>query len=193
MTRSSGRKKGRKCIRLDRFDSLNEKVLDRFSDDKTESRRAGRCSQRALLRLGAADRPGSDEELAAYRKWSREKRVDGVVVVDIKAADPRIPLLKELGLPTVLVGDPSLADGMACVWTDSTTAMSEAVDHVAELGHRHIARVAGPPELRTTSQVNIGATLRTHQPFGGRILGWWLLKVGRRDGDALLAALGRGG
>jgi DNA-binding LacI/PurR family transcriptional regulator len=90
--------------------------------------------------------PGTDEELAAYRKWSREKRVDGVVVVDIKADDPRIPLLKELGLPTVLVGDPSLSEGLTCVWTDSTTAMTEAVDHVASLGHQRIARVAGPPD-----------------------------------------------
>ncbi|MET7280087.1 LacI family DNA-binding transcriptional regulator [Kribbella sp. NPDC005582] len=89
---------------------------------------------------------GPDEELAAYRKWSREKRVDGVVVVDVNADDARIPLLKRLGLPAVLVGDPQLADGLACVWTDSTTAMSAAVDHLAELGHRRIARIAGPAD-----------------------------------------------
>jgi DNA-binding LacI/PurR family transcriptional regulator len=90
--------------------------------------------------------PGPEEELAEYRKWAREKRVEGVVVVDVKADDPRIPLLKELGLPAVLVGDPQLAGGLACVWTDSTTAMSAAVDHLAELGHRRVARVAGPSD-----------------------------------------------
>lgn len=120
---------------------------------------------------------GSEEELAAYRKWSREKRVDGVVVVDVKADDPRIPLLGQLGLPTVLVGDPQLAGGMACVWTDSATAMSAAVDHVAALGHRRVARVAGPADhghVWIRDQAFAAATRRTglsgqvaHTDFSG--------------------------
>lgn len=86
------------------------------------------------------------EELATYRKWAAERRVDGVIVVDLRVADPRLPVLRKLGLPAVLVGDPALADGMPCVWTDGTAAMNAALDHVASLGHRVIARVAGPPE-----------------------------------------------
>ncbi|NIK56076.1 substrate-binding domain-containing protein [Kribbella shirazensis] len=86
-----------------------------------------------------------DEELVTYRKWSAERRVDGVIVVDLRVGDPRIPVLRKLGLPAVLVGDPALADGMPCVWTDSTAAMNAALDHVASLGHRVIVRVAGPP------------------------------------------------
>ncbi|MEU4190560.1 LacI family DNA-binding transcriptional regulator [Kribbella sp. NPDC026611] len=87
-----------------------------------------------------------DEELATYRKWAAERRVDGVIVVDLRVGDPRIPLLRKLSLPAVLVGDPALADGMPCVWTDGTAAMNAALDHVASLGHRDVARVAGPPE-----------------------------------------------
>lgn len=90
--------------------------------------------------------PDADAELAAYRKWAAERRVDGVILVDLRVDDPRIPLLRRLDLPAVVVGDPSLADAMACVWTDSTTAMQQAVGHVAELGHRVVARVAGPPD-----------------------------------------------
>jgi DNA-binding LacI/PurR family transcriptional regulator len=70
-----------------------------------------------------------------------------VIVVDLRVADPRIPVLRKLGLPAVLVGDPALADGMPCVWTDGTAAMTAALDHVESLGHRLIARVAGPPEF----------------------------------------------
>ncbi|MEV5962814.1 LacI family DNA-binding transcriptional regulator [Kribbella sp. NPDC051952] len=87
-----------------------------------------------------------DEEQATYRKWAAERRVDGVIVVDLRVDDPRIPLLRKLGLPAVLVGDPALADGMPCVWTDGTAAMNAALDYVASLGHRSAARVAGPPE-----------------------------------------------
>ena len=88
-----------------------------------------------------------DEELATYRKWAAERRVDGVIVVDLRVADPRIPVLRKLGLPAVLVGDPALADGLPCVWTDGTSAMNTALDHVASLGHRSIARIAGPPDF----------------------------------------------
>jgi DNA-binding LacI/PurR family transcriptional regulator len=90
--------------------------------------------------------PDLETELAAYRKWAAERRVDGVIVVDLRVDDPRIALLRKLGLPAVLVGDPALAGGLTCVWTDSATAMSAAVDHVADLGHQVVARVAGPPE-----------------------------------------------
>jgi DNA-binding LacI/PurR family transcriptional regulator len=90
--------------------------------------------------------PDLETELAAYRKWAAERRVDGVIVVDLRVDDPRIALLRKLGVPAVLVGDPALAGGLTCVWTDSATAMSAAVDHVADLGHQVVARVAGPPE-----------------------------------------------
>jgi len=90
--------------------------------------------------------PDLDDEMATYRKWAAERRVDGVIVVDLRVDDPRIPLLRKLELPAVLVGDPALSDGMTCVWTDGTTAMRAAVEHVASLGHKAIARVAGPPE-----------------------------------------------
>ena len=85
-------------------------------------------------------------EMATYRKWAAERRVDGVIVVDLRVDDPRIPVLRKLDLPAVLVGDPALADGLTCVWTDGTSAMTAAVEHVARLGHQTIARVAGPPE-----------------------------------------------
>lgn len=90
--------------------------------------------------------PDLAEEMMTYRKWAAERRVDGVIVVDLRVDDPRIPLLRKLELPAVLVGDPALSDGMTCVWTDGTTAMYAAVQHVVSLGHRRIARVAGPPE-----------------------------------------------
>jgi DNA-binding LacI/PurR family transcriptional regulator len=67
------------------------------------------------------------EEQATYRKWTAERRVDGVIVVDLRVADPRIPLLRKLGMPAVLVGDPALADGMPCVWTDGTAVLIGAM------------------------------------------------------------------
>ena len=40
-----------------------------------------------------------DDELALYPKWSSERRVDGVVVVDVRVDDPRIEALRTAGDP----------------------------------------------------------------------------------------------
>jgi DNA-binding LacI/PurR family transcriptional regulator len=88
-----------------------------------------------------------DDELALYPKWSSERRVDGVVVVDVRVDDPRIAALRLLQIPAVFAGDPSMTGGFTTVWTDDSTAMDAAVQHLAELGHSRLARVAGLPEL----------------------------------------------
>ncbi|WP_299038653.1 LacI family DNA-binding transcriptional regulator [uncultured Pseudokineococcus sp.] len=88
-----------------------------------------------------------DVEMTTLRTWSAERRVDAVVVVDLRVGDPRVPLLRELGLPAVVVGDPSLAGGLPCVWTDDAAAVEEAVGHLVALGHRRLARVAGSADL----------------------------------------------
>ncbi|WP_411133816.1 LacI family DNA-binding transcriptional regulator [Streptomyces sp. C10] len=48
-----------------------------------------------------------DAECALYRRWWAERRVDGVLVVDPRTADPRPELLAALGLPAVVVGGPA--------------------------------------------------------------------------------------
>ncbi|GAA4982087.1 LacI family DNA-binding transcriptional regulator [Kineococcus glutinatus] len=87
---------------------------------------------------------------ATYRKWWSERRVDGVVVVDVRVDDPRVALLQEIGMPAVVVGHPSLAGGLPSVGTDDAAAVADVVAHLAGLGHRAIARVAGPAELSHT-------------------------------------------
>ncbi|KAA6221355.1 LacI family transcriptional regulator [Streptomyces albofaciens JCM 4342] len=48
-----------------------------------------------------------EAECAIYRRWWAERRVDGVLVVDPRAEDPRPALLASLALPTVVIGDTS--------------------------------------------------------------------------------------
>ena len=45
-------------------------------------------------------------EVAVYRRWWAEHRVDGVLLLDLRENDPRIDALAELGLPAVVVGGP---------------------------------------------------------------------------------------
>lgn len=84
-----------------------------------------------------------EDELALYPKWSSERRVDGVVVVDVRVQDPRIEALHRSDIPAVFVGDPSMTNGFTTVWTDDITATDMAVGHLAALGHRRLVRIAG--------------------------------------------------
>jgi DNA-binding LacI/PurR family transcriptional regulator len=98
----------------------------------------------ALLFTVAEDRQA---EMELYRTWWAQRRVDGVFMVDLRIDDPRIAVLRELALPTVVVGAPEGSGGLSAVWTDDETAAKLAVEHLAKLGHRRIARVTGMTDL----------------------------------------------
>jgi DNA-binding LacI/PurR family transcriptional regulator len=91
--------------------------------------------------------PDLTSELETYRKWTSERRVDAVVVVDVRVDDPRIELLGALELPAVFVGDPTVTDTFTSVWTDDASAMAAAVAYLVSLGHVRIARVSGLDDL----------------------------------------------
>jgi DNA-binding LacI/PurR family transcriptional regulator len=92
-----------------------------------------------------------DDEIEIYRRWWGERRVDGVFVCDLRVTDERVPLLEGLGLPAVVVGGPGGTGSLTSVWSDDAAALTEAVDYLAALGHRRIARVGGLPDLLHTS------------------------------------------
>jgi len=89
----------------------------------------------------------ADAEIAVYRRWWGERRVDGVLVCDLRVADPRIPVVADLRLPAVVVGGPEGVGDLPSVWNDDASALVETVEYLAALGHHRIARVAGLPDL----------------------------------------------
>ncbi|MER6710694.1 MULTISPECIES: LacI family DNA-binding transcriptional regulator [unclassified Streptomyces] len=92
-----------------------------------------------------------DEEVGVQGAWWRGRQVGGSILVDFRADDPRVDLVRRLGLPAVAVGHPSLTGGLTSVWTDDATAVTEAVRYLAALGHRRIARVGGAADLGHTA------------------------------------------
>lgn len=95
---------------------------------------------------------GTGAEIEVYRRWWNERRVDGVILVDLRLADPRIPALEELGLPAVVVGGPGQHGAIPSVWIDDHAAMCVILDHLLGLGHRSIAHVAGLPQFLHTQR-----------------------------------------
>jgi DNA-binding LacI/PurR family transcriptional regulator len=87
--------------------------------------------------------PESGEE-AGYRRLAEAGRVDGVFLLDLRVADPRIALLTELGMPAVTIARPDVAGTFPAVLVDDRPGIDAAVRHLVELGHRRIGHVAGP-------------------------------------------------
>lgn len=92
-----------------------------------------------------------ETEIATYRRWWGERRVDGVLVCDLRVGDRRIPALERLGLPAVVIGGPAGAGNLACIWSDDSAALAHVMDYLYALGHRRIARVGGLPGLQHTA------------------------------------------
>ena len=93
-----------------------------------------------------------EAEIETFRRWFSQRRVDGVVVVDLRLDDARVPALEELGLPALVVGGPGHHGSLPSVYVDDAHATRLLVDHLAELGHTRIARVAGDDVFLHTHQ-----------------------------------------
>ncbi|MBG0566591.1 LacI family DNA-binding transcriptional regulator [Actinoplanes aureus] len=88
--------------------------------------------------------PDARAEQDGYRRLAGAGRVDGVFLLDLRVADPRIALLRELGMPAVTIARPDVPSDFPALLVDDRPGITAAVRHLVELGHRRIAHVAGP-------------------------------------------------
>ena len=143
-----------------------------------------RHSYALLLQMVPDDDPAA--EIEVYRQWWIEGRVDGVLLCDVRADDPRVPAVAEMGLPAVVIGPP----------TDGELLPSHLVRRrrVGDRGGRAPGRVGPSPDRPGGRHPRAGAHRRA-QPGLRRGLrrGWHAIagndrldglhRGGRRAGD----------
>ena len=124
------------------------------------------------LLLFASEHPGGGFGAHSYLKRCSHHGVDGVVLMGVDADEPEVARLARSALPCVSV-DVELS-GRATSWitSDSIDGARLAVEHLAGLGHRRIATIAGPPEtlpgrerLRGYQRAIAAAGLEYHDDF----------------------------
>jgi LacI family transcriptional regulator len=150
--------------------------------------------------LGDTDEdPGKELDLLV----KLQQRTDGVVLVSSRLPEEVVRQRGQRG-PLVLVNRD--VAGVPRVLVDSAPGIREAVDHLAALGHRHIAYVSGPPSSwsdeqrrhavheRCTALGVVACTLRAHRPDHeeGRVAAGEILAAGATAAIAFDDALAQG-
>ena len=97
------------------------------------------------------------EEADAYRAMVAQRKVDGILVSAPHLLDPRIDLLKSLGLPFLMHGRDSRPED-EYYWLDinNRRAFLRATDLLLDLGHRRIALLNGTEHLRFAQRRRLG-------------------------------------
>lgn len=95
----------------------------------------------------------ADEGEAGLLRVAGSALVDGLILMDVELQDRRVPLLRKLPRPSVLIGLPADPAGLTCVDLDFAGAGARCVEHLAGLGHRELALLGAPPVVydRNTS------------------------------------------
>ena len=75
--------------------------------------------------------------------------VDGLILASAAQGSRALELCARWGIPVVLINRKLPAAGVPAVVNDDVRGMMLAVRHLAALGHRRIAHIAGPPGVST--------------------------------------------
>ncbi|MET7462155.1 LacI family DNA-binding transcriptional regulator [Nonomuraea sp. NPDC005501] len=91
--------------------------------------------------------PSGGEHDRSFERVVTGRRVDGVILMEIRLEDDRVARLNGAGMPFVGIGHTSHPEEMSWVDLDYETLIASCVHHLADLGHRHIALVNRNAEL----------------------------------------------
>lgn len=80
----------------------------------------------------------------------RDRRVDATIVLDSRVPCPLAPLLREAGMPAVVIANRDIDPAIGSVDADFFGGAEQIVRHLLDLGHRRIAHITDDPILRST-------------------------------------------
>ncbi|MFZ5609388.1 MAG: LacI family DNA-binding transcriptional regulator [Pseudomonadota bacterium] len=97
--------------------------------------------------LADSDNRAEDERVIIERM--RARAVDGLILATAHRADDVIETCVKDGIALVLINRTVDRDDISSVTSDDFDGIAQAVAHMANLGHRRIAHIAGPQSIST--------------------------------------------
>lgn len=110
--------------------------------------------------------PAGDDHDRSFERIVGERRVDGVILMEIRLDDPRVRRLQAVRLPFVTIGRTARPQDTCWIDVDYTTLVARCVDHLADLGHRRMALINRSAELVAAGY---GPATRAHEGFAGAV------------------------
>lgn len=89
-----------------------------------------------------------DEGASGIERVVGEQICDGLILMQVETDDPRIPVVRELNVPVVVIGVPGDTDAITCIDADYQAAGELSVDFLADRGHDSVTFIDWPPGLR---------------------------------------------
>jgi LacI family transcriptional regulator len=102
------------------------------------------CAVRGFDLLMAAT---DDQAGQGFRRVVRGRRVDGIILCDVRRQDPRVAYLKKHGLPFVSFGRTIENMDYSYIDVDGAAGSATAVEHLIRLGHHRIAFLGIDPDF----------------------------------------------
>jgi DNA-binding LacI/PurR family transcriptional regulator len=88
-----------------------------------------------------------EEGEEGLRRVADSALVDALIVMDVQMRDPRLPMLRSLDRPSVLIGFPAEPEGLTYIDLDFHAAGAACLEHLAGFGHRVVGLIGSPPEV----------------------------------------------
>lgn len=102
----------------------------------------------------------TQEDSAGIARMAESATADALVVMDIESDDARLPALRALRLPSILIGVPDDTTALSCVDLDFAAAGRLAVRELARHGHRQLGLVVASRE-RLEHRANYAVRMRS--------------------------------
>lgn len=87
---------------------------------------------------------GAPEEIDVFRAWSQQRRVDGVVLLDMQVDDPRPTELASLGMPFSVLGAYTGSEDFVNVLRSETDDARTVLEHLQGCGYDGVIQLVGP-------------------------------------------------
>ena len=78
-----------------------------------------------------------------------ERQAEGVAVITSEMGDDFVAQMAERRIPMVFLDTARVGSRVSKIKVDYSQGIGEAVEHIVSLGHKDIAFISGPPELRS--------------------------------------------
>lgn len=89
----------------------------------------------------------TEQTLSRIAGHLRGGYVDGAILVSVRADDPLLRIVQELGIPAVMAGRPAGASGVPWVDVDNVAAAKNISARLVATGRKRIAMIGGPSTM----------------------------------------------